>query len=107
MSEPLKLTWADHVLIHAVSALLADPCWDDRDEMIRSILLSVLPDVTQENPALAAWLALGWQLVKAPADKMRALRLDRTKVLRDHHMRRMASAWDEIREGYDEAHCAG
>lgn len=103
MTEPIKLTYADHVLIHAVAALLADPDWCDKDAMIQSILRDVLRDATQENPAMTAWIAIAWTLVKAPTGTLRGLRLDRTKVLRDFHMRRMAAAWDQIREGYGHA----
>lgn len=101
--EALRLSYADHVLVHAISSLLADPEWCDKDEMLQSILHDVLPDVTAENPALTAWIALGWKVVGLPADRLRALRLDRTKLLRDHHMRRMAAAWDQIREQYPHA----
>lgn len=100
MSDPMKLTWQDHVLIHACGVFLADPVADDRDGMIQSILVDVLPDVTEDNPALADFIKAAREFVSLPALDLRAARAGRSGILRDYHMRRMAAAWDKIREHY-------
>ncbi len=97
---PARLTYADHVLIHACGVVLADPVADDRDGMIQSILTDVLPDVTASNPALADFIKAAREFVTLPTLELRAARAGRSGILRDFHMRRMAAAWDQIRENY-------
>lgn len=98
---PMKLSAHDHVLIHATAVLLAGrtPC--DNDEMVRSILRDVLPDVTRDNPALKDLIAAASVLV-APDGAARAWTVQ--EALRGWHTRRLAAAWEPIRENY--AHAA-
>lgn len=100
MADPIKLTWADHVLIHACGVFLADPVASDSDGVIQSILVDVLPDVTEDNPALADFITAAREFVALPVLDLRAARAGRSGILRDFHMRRMAAAWDQIRENY-------
>ncbi|SFY18331.1 hypothetical protein SAMN04244548_02982 [Paracoccus pantotrophus] len=98
--SPIRLTYADHVLIHACGVFLADPCADDRDGMIQSILTDVLPDVTRDNPALIDFIVAAREFIKLPTAELRAARAGKSAILRNFHMRRMAAAWDQIREQY-------
>lgn len=104
MNQPTRLSPADHVLIHACGALLSDPfVYGDRpedDAMIQQILGYVRHDVTDGNLALQPFIRIAPDLVSASRDQLAAIRSTRGGVLRDYHRRRMASAWDMIRERY-------
>lgn len=94
-----RLTAADHVLIHGVGVLLSEvfPV-NSEAETVQAILQDVLHDVTVDNPALARFVEAARDLIHRPVTG-----IDRFKwsdVLRDYHLRRMAAAWDPIRERY-------
>lgn len=105
MSAPdtMKLSFADHVLIHACGVFLADPVHDDRDGMIQSILADVLPHVTGSNPALADFIKVAREFITLPTTELRQARAGRAGILRDFHMRRMVAAWDQIKGNYAHA----
>lgn len=95
----MKLSVRDHALIHALQ-VLADMPWDapaGDEDMVRSILRDVLPGVTRTNPALAALIARADAVlrVRGPID---GLRNDIRRDCHDWHRRRLAAAWDSIRE---------
>lgn len=104
MTQPIRLTPEDHVLIHACGALLASPfvCGDRPrdDEMIQRILRPVWRQASDDNLALQPFVHVAPDLVDASEHQLSVLRSTRGGVLRDYHRHRMAAAWDLIRERY-------
>ncbi len=105
MSDPMKLTPADHVLIHGCGTLLTDP-WegngrDADDEMVRQILNDVLYDVNADHPSLQKFLEVGRELAHAQSPRaISILRSTRGGLIRDFHRSKLAAAFDLIRERY-------
>lgn len=97
----LRLTYADHTLIHACCFFLSDTFTSDWDEMVITALRSVLPDVNEGNPALKDFVDLARQLVALPAHIRRGPRQGWPDIISKYHLRRMSAAWDQIRENYD------
>ena len=97
----LRLTYADHTLIHACCFMLSDTFTHDHDDMVIETLRTVLPDVTEANPALKEFIGLARQLVALPAHIRRGPRRGWADIISQYHLRRMAAAWDRIRENYD------
>ncbi len=107
MTTPIRLSPADHCLIHAVCALLSDNfVFGDRprdDAMIQSVLRDVLFDVTDDNPALHPFIDVASELSRATADQLKNLRPSMQAVVRDYHRRKLGNAWDMIRDRYSQA----
>ena len=105
MSDPMKLTPADHVLIHACGTLLTDPYEgagrDVDDEMVRQILNDVLYDVNADHPALQRFVEVGRELAHAQTPRaISQLRSTRVGLIRDFHRGKLANAFDLIKERY-------
>lgn len=95
----MRLTVHDHALIHALH-VLADAPWDAEradERMVRSILADVLPAVSPSNAALAAMRDQAAVVVGATGS-IDGLRNDIRRACHDWHRRRLAAAWDNIRE---------
>lgn len=95
-----RLSAADHVLIHSVGVLLSEvhPIKSEV-EAVQSILRDVLHDVTVDNPALSRFIEAARDLIHRPVTGIDRFRW--SDVLREYHLRRLAAAWDPIRERYD------
>lgn len=105
MSEPMKLTLADHVMIHACGALLTQQFRDDGrdqdDDMVRSILNDVLIDVSVDHPSLQPFIEIARELAHAQtAVQIHTLRSRHAGLIRNFHRQKMATAFDLIRERY-------
>ncbi|MGR3522696.1 MAG: hypothetical protein ACU0FT_08075 [Paracoccus sp. (in: a-proteobacteria)] len=104
MNGQIKLSPADHVLIHACGALLTDSLMaEDRaadDAMVAGILRDVLGDVNGTHPSLEPFLIIGTKLAHAGPREIQNLRATEVGIIRQFHRRRMAQAWDLIIDRY-------
>ncbi|VDS07924.1 hypothetical protein PARHAE_01104 [Paracoccus haematequi] len=107
MNTPIRLTPADHVLIHGCGTLLVDHFVTEERErdnaMIQTILRRVLDDTNQDNLALAHFHRIAPELVEASERHLHILRSRHAPLIRDYHRAKMAAAWDMIRERYPHA----
>ena len=107
MNNPIRLTPADHTLIHACGTLLCHSgCYDaqERDEqMVQAILRKVRHDASDGILALQPFIAAAPDLAAASAADLRGYRYSKGYVLWDYHRHKMAHAWDMIRERYADA----
>lgn len=109
MNTPIRLTPADHVLIHGVGTLLlkshySDAAEDQRwAETVQKSLRCVLPDITHENLHLAQFERVADEMVDASYRRLNVLASTRQTVLWDYHRTKLAGAWDMIRERYPHA----
>lgn len=105
MNTPIRLTPADHVLIHGCGTLLVghfmSPEKQRDDEMVQKILRRVLDDTNQDNLALATFHRIAPELIAAGDRHLSNLRSRHANTIRDYHRMKMAGAWDLIRERYD------
>lgn len=106
MNAPQKLTYADHSVIEACSALVirrtVHSPEDDRDrEMMQDILREVLHDATVDNPRLQPFITLSRDIIEARSDEdWRRVEMEGAAVLLKHHRERLGVVFDPIRERY-------
>lgn len=103
MSEDrvFKLSLADHVVIHACCFFLSGPVRHDNDAMIQDMLLRALPHATEDNPQLAPYLDAAREFASRPTADLRGASAGRSQLLIGFHARRLAAAWDQLRESLE------
>lgn len=93
----VKLTTADHAMIHAVH-VLGYMAWDrdpDHDEMVLSFLREALPRVSRDLAPLAGLIAAADRVLahRGPVD---GIRHELRAACHEWHRRRLALAWASL-----------
>lgn len=101
MAEPLRLSLADHAMIHALGVLSRPPITDRSDlDLVVGILRDLMPGVTRENPQLMGLIQTADQFLSCRVSVpgcYGGLHDRARKVMNDWDRRRLADAWDRAR----------
>ncbi|WP_036765391.1 hypothetical protein [Paracoccus pantotrophus] len=101
MAEPLRLSLADHAMIHALGVLSRPPITDRSDlDLVVGILGDLMPGVTRENPQLMGLIQTADQFLSCRVSVpgcYGGLHDRARKVMNDWDRRRLAEAWDRAR----------
>jgi len=101
MAEPLRLSLADHAMIHALGVLSRPPITDRSDlALVVGILGDLMPGVTRENPQLMGLIQTADQFLSCRVSVpgcYGGLHDRARKVMNDWDRRRLAEAWDRAR----------
>ncbi|RWR32501.1 hypothetical protein D2T29_00445 [Sinirhodobacter populi] len=102
MADPVRLTSADHALIHAVGwvacNVLHDPQWQ---QTVLEVMREAVPAVTPRHPMMEAFARVAVDLMAASGEQVAWLRArrDAQQVVERFHLRRMAEAHEVFRQG--------
>lgn len=101
MTDHLRLSLADHAMIHALGVLSRPPITDRTDlELVVSVLRDMMPGVTRENPRLAPLIRVADQFVsyRGPgAGYYGGLHDLARREMNSWDRRRLSDAWDRVR----------
>lgn len=101
MADQLRLSLADHAMIHALGVLSRPPITDRSDlDLVVGILRDLMPGVTRENPQLMGLIQTADQFLSCRVSVpgcYGGLHDRARKVMNDWDRRRLAEAWDRAR----------
>lgn len=101
MTDQLRLSLADHAMIHALGVLSRPPITDRSDlDLVVGILRDLMPGVTRENPHLMGLIQTADQFLSCRVSVpgcYGGLHDRARKVMNDWDRRRLAEAWDRAR----------
>lgn len=105
MTTPIRLTLADHALVHGVLTLLAADYYQDPTEraqwqrMVQTALVRIMPEVTEGNPDLAEYIRLADELMHATPDQIHNVRSVKGSFVWQYHRLKLAVAVDRVDRG--------
>ncbi|RKS51162.1 hypothetical protein BDE18_0393 [Paracoccus pantotrophus] len=101
MADQLRLSLADHAMIHALGVLSRPPITDRSDlDLVVGILRDLMPGVTRENPQLMGLIQTADQFLSCRVSVpgcYGGLHDRARKVMNEWDRRRLADAWDRAR----------
>ena len=101
MADQLRLSLADHAMIHALGVLSRPPITDRSDlDLVVGILRDLMPGLTRENPQLMGMIQTADQFLSCRVSVpgcYGGLHDRARKVMNDWDRRRLAEAWDKAR----------